>query len=377
MASDFQFRDVFNQKSVAFIASQLSSVLPTFDQESFIQDIMTEMESLSFGDRVELITTTLYNHLPKNYSQAVNLLVEALGPEIEGDELKGYDGFYVLPMCTYIAKYGVEFEDEYDFSMQALYEMTKRFSAEGPIRAFIRKYPQQTFNYLNKWVEDPNPHVRRLVSEGTRPRLPLSSPLHEFIENPSAILPLLSKLREDSSLYVRRSVANNFNDISKDNPKTVINTFREWLKSSNSKETAWIMKHALRTLFKQGNFDALELLGYSPKVNYTVQNFEVHTPQVTIGDDLIFEFRLTHLGNTPQKFMIDYVIDYVKANGSLRSKTFKLANITLQPQESHLGCKSQSFRQMSTRTHYPGVHQLSLLVNGNRSDSIQFKVVNQ
>ena len=181
MNKTFLLREVFNTKVVNLIANNINDVYPDFKIDEFVNYILSNIDKLSFGDRSSLITDALSKFLPKDFEQAANILCQSLGPEIEEADLTGYDGFYIMPLGSYVSRFG---RDNFDTSMILLYEMTKRFSSEGAIRTFIRLEPIKSFKLFHKWVEDPNPHVRRLVSECTRSRLPLSSPLKEFITNP-------------------------------------------------------------------------------------------------------------------------------------------------------------------------------------------------
>ena len=218
MQQGFQLREVFNPAVVDQLAHNIARTWPTFDQIGFATTINSQLVSLNFGARNTLIRDTLWAYLPKEFPQAVQILVDSLGPEIPHCEITGFDGFIIMPQNDFVAKYGLDF---FDISMQALYAMTKRFTAEGAIRAFIQKYPDQTLARLRQWAEDPNCHVRRLVSEGTRPRLPLAPRLGQFIRDPRPVLALLDQLKADPELMVRRSVANNLNDIAKDHPVSV------------------------------------------------------------------------------------------------------------------------------------------------------------
>jgi 3-methyladenine DNA glycosylase AlkC len=221
MDQNFQVRDVFNENGVDQLAANLAKVWANFDADGFRQSINPQLKSLAFSERAALIRDTLYEYLPKDFPGALDIILRALPPELPNCEFTGFEGFMVLPQNEFVAKYGLE---HYDLSMQALYEMTKRFSAEGAIRAFILKYPEKTLAILSQWAEDENCHVRRLVSEGTRPRLPWAIQLKPFIENPRPVLDLLEKLKTDPVLMVRLSVANNLNDIAKDNPDQVVKT---------------------------------------------------------------------------------------------------------------------------------------------------------
>jgi 3-methyladenine DNA glycosylase AlkC len=302
----------------------------------------------------------LWEYLPKDFPQAVQILVNSLGPEIPHCEITGFDAFIVMSQNDFVAKYGL---DDFDLSMQALYEMTKRFTAEGAIRAFIQKYPDQTLKRLAEWAGDENCHVRRLVSEGTRPRLPLAPRLPQFIKDPRPVLRLLEKLKADPEQMVRRSVANNLNDIAKDNPEVVVETLKRWQKTKN-KGTQWIVAHASRTLVKQGHEDALTLLGYSPTPAIRVQGLRLNKTTIRMGEDLTFEFEVHSKSDGPQNLMIDYVIQHRKANGKLAPKVFKLVKKKLNRGETLWLSKKHPFRQISTRKYYSGKHILEIQING-------------
>jgi len=280
------------------------------------------------------------------------------------------DAFVVMSQCDFAAKYGL---DHFELSMQALYGMTKRFTAEGAIRAFIQKYPDQTLEQLAEWAEDENCHVRRLVSEGTRPRLPLAPRLPQFIKDPRPVLRLLDKLKADPEQMVRRSVANNLNDIAKDNPELVVKTLREW-RESNNKGTQWIVSHASRTLVKQGHEDALGLLGYSPNLAIRVQGLQLNKTAIRMGEDLIFEFEVQSTNDKQQDIMVDYVIHHMKANGKLTPKVFKLAKKNLKGGKTLRLSKKHPFRQISTRKYYSGKHLLEIQINGKIYAQAEFKL---
>jgi 3-methyladenine DNA glycosylase AlkC len=266
-----------------------------------------------------------------------------------------------MPQNDFVARYGL---DDFDISMRALYEMTKRFTAEGAIRAFIQKYPDQTLRVLRQWAQDPNCHVRRLVSEGTRPRLPLAPRLRDFIRDPRPVLALLEQLKADPELMVRRSVANNLNDIAKDHPDLVVETLARW-KQAAAPGTPWIIGHAARTLLKQGHAGALALLGYAA-TSISVASFQLKQAKVNLGEDLVFAIDIQSTADEPQSLMIDYVVHHLKANGKLAPKVFKLAKKRLHPHETLSLSKRHAFRPLSTRVYYPGRHALELQINGQR-----------
>jgi 3-methyladenine DNA glycosylase AlkC len=370
MEQNFQVRDVFNEKVVYQIAASLADVWHEFDAKGFSQAINSQLRPLSFSDRAALIRDTLWEYLPKDYPRALAIILNALPLEIPNCEVTGLNGFIVMPQNDFVAKYGLH---HYDLSMQALYQMTKRFTAEGAIRAFILKYPEKTLAILAEWAEDENCHVRRLVSEGTRPRLPWAIQLKPFMEDPRPVLNLLEKLKTDPALMVRRSVANNLNDIAKDNPDQVVKTLRRWSKIDDE-GTQWLIRHAARTLVKQGNKEALAILGYDSEVGVTVSKLELDKTTVKMGGELNFSFEIKSKSRQTQRLVIDYIIHHRKANGKLTPKVFKLTKKDLAAGESFQISKKHSFRPISTRKYYPGTHALELQINGALFEKVNFEL---
>ena len=370
MEQNFQVRDVFNENVVNQLAGNLKRVWQGFDAQGFSFSINSRLKSMTFSERNNLIRDTLWEYLPKNYARALKIILKGLPPELPTCEVTGYDGFIVLPQNEFVAKYGLEY---YDLSMQALYKMTKRFTAEGAIRPFLQKYPEQTRAFLSEWAEDENCHVRRLVSEGTRPRLPWTMQLKQFIEDPRPVLQLLEKLKTDPELMVRRSVANNLNDIAKDHPDLVVKILKRW-KNLDNDGIQWIIRHAARTLVKQGNKDVLAVLGFDSKIEIVVSKVQLDKPTVKMGDTLNFAFEITSQSKQSQNLVIDYIIHHVKANGKLAPKVFKLTKKTLKPGETLHLSKRHSFRPISTRKYYPGKHALEVQVNSAKYGKVEFEL---
>jgi 3-methyladenine DNA glycosylase AlkC len=370
MQQNFQVRDVFNERVVNQLAENLTRAWRGFDAPGFRQAVNSKLKFLTFSERLALIRDNLREYLPGDFPRALEIILKALPPEISTDELTGYDGFIVLPQNEFVAKYGL---DHYDLSVQALYQMTKRFSAEGAIRAFLLKYPERTLSILSEWAQDANPHVRRLVSEGTRPRLPWTMQLKPFIEDPRPVLRLLEKLKTDPVLMVRRSVANNLNDIAKDNPDLVVKTLKRWGKIKDE-GTQWLIRHAARTLVKQGNKDALAILGFGSKIEIAVSKIQLDQPAMKMGEDILFSFEIKSNSKQAQNLVIDYVIQHVKANGKRKPKVFKLAKKRLAAGEAVRFSKRHSFRPISTRRYYAGKHALEVQVNGSRYGKAEFEV---
>ncbi len=265
------FKNIFNEQSVsAFSDHIMRAAGKIFDKRSFTNKINTTLTTLELKDRVRLISNTLHEHLTNSYAKNIDILLNSLADE-ESDN--GITGFIAWPLLQYVEDYGRS-DDETSF--KAMYEMTKRFSAEFAIRPFLRKDDVSVFNILEKWLSDPNKHVRRLCSEGTRPNLPWGLKVPSLHDNLHRNLAILNKLKDDPEEYVRRSVANHLNDISRINPILMLETVTKWSKRNSSKEMRWLIRHATRTLLKQGHKDVLQLHGYNP-------NADIHLVGTTLN----------------------------------------------------------------------------------------------
>ena len=226
---------------------------------------------------------------------------------------------------------------------------------------------------LHEWAKDPNIHVRRLVSEGTRPKLPWAPQLPEFRKDPGPVLELLEKLKQDPQLYVRRSVANNLNDIAKDHPDVVVKVLNEW-KDIGDEGVQWILGHASRTLVKAGNLEALALLGYPPNPEVEVRGLVLRPDTIQIGEELAFDFEVLSMGDQAQRLMIDYTVHFMKANGKQAPKVFKLSKKEIRPGEVLTFSKVHSFKKISTRKYYAGDHRLELKINGKAYGECSFRL---
>jgi 3-methyladenine DNA glycosylase AlkC len=275
------------------------------------------------------------------------------------------------PHMFFVARYGLgDFED----AMRFQYELTKRSTAEGSIRAFIEDYPERAYERLLEWTSDPNMHVRRLVSEGTRPRLPWASRLRAFQDDPAPVIRLLEMLRDDPERYVQRSVANNLNDIAKNHPSVAVEVCKRWSINATPGRK-WIVRHALRSLVKQGNRGALEVMGYASSPLLTIKDVLFTPTKVALGGKLRFSFELMSESDQDQRLLIDYAVHFVKANGKRAPKVFKLRELVL-PTGGDIGLEGTiSFAEMSTRKPRPGVHRIDLLVNGVSHDLGEFEVI--
>lgn len=341
------------------IAAMLQAADPSFDAKAFVADALRGYDTLNLMQRGRHIAHALHAHLPADYDAAIGKLLASLdhAPQDTDDTL---GAFLFLPYTEFVSLFGL---DHFATSMRALHALTQRFTGEFSVRPFIERFPELALAQLEAWASDPNEHVRRLVSEGTRPRLPWAPRLRVFERDPAPVLALLERLRDDPSLYVRRSVANHLNDIGKDHPDVLTDVARRWMVDAGE-ERSWIVRHALRSAVKRAEAGALEILGFADEARVAVEGARVAPKRVAIGEKVDIGFTLRNIGNTSQRVLVDYVVFYVKANGEARAKVFKLRQVTLAAGETVALSKRLSLEQRSTRAHYPGRHRVELLING-------------
>jgi 3-methyladenine DNA glycosylase AlkC len=363
-------KDVFDKRVVQSIGADLRAVYPSFDELGFVRSALRGLAALELTPRAWHIAEAMQRHLPAAFPEASAIIVQSLGPLLASADALGMTPFRYLPHTLYVAKYGLEHLDD---ALLAQYELTQRFTAEFSIRAFLVRHPERTYARLTEWARDPSVHVRRLVSEGTRPRLPWAPRLRAFQEDPAPVLALLELLRDDPERYVQRSVANSLNDIGKDHPRLVVEVCKRWLEAAPPARR-WIVSHALRSLVKQGDRGALALLGFGARASFEVSNVALVPTSVRLGDELRFSLALRSTGRRPQHLLIDYAVHFVKANGSTRPKVFKLRKVTLGADETLTLNGKVSFAALTTRRAHVGRHRLELLVNGHARPLGEFDV---
>lgn len=364
-----KLKDYFDRGVVVSIARELRSAHHAFEEAAFVRECMKGLEALELTARGWHVADAMQRHLPQPFSNAARALLGSLPPESATTEL-GLGSLRYLPHVFFVARYGLF---DFEASMQAQYELTKRFTSEFSIRAFLVKYPEATYERLLEWSKDPNVHVRRLVSEGTRPRLPWAPRLRAFQDDPRPVLALLELLKDDSERYVQRSVANNLNDIGKDHPDIAAEVCRRWSESAPPGRQ-WIVKHALRSLLKKGHQGALETLGVgrAPKVN--VEQVRLTPARAKVGGELRFSFELESTSKREQELMVDYAVHFIKANGTSRPKVFKLKKLRL-PASGRVELRGKiSLKEMTTRRHHPGLHRIEVLVNGVARPLAEFEL---
>jgi 3-methyladenine DNA glycosylase AlkC len=333
---------------------------PRFATAEFLERTGAEWDTLELMARGERIAEALWATAGLPYPRLVGILVRELGPELERTEGNGLAPFRHLPLSYLIARHGLDHPEE---SLDAMHALTRRFTAEFCIRPFLERHRNLVAKRLHSWARDPSPHVRRLVSEGTRPRLPWASRLREFQRDPSLALPFLEILRDDPHSYVRRSVANHLNDIGKDHPATLLEVARTWWPGA-PKDRKRLLEHALRSRIKAGDPDVLALLGYSATDSVKIAKVRFEPKNVRIGESVDVSFEVVNSSELAQDLLVDLRLHAVKADGSLRPKVFKMRRVAIGPGAGQRLSLSLSFRPMTTRSHHPGRHELEALVNG-------------
>jgi 3-methyladenine DNA glycosylase AlkC len=365
-----KLKHFFNEALVRSIAGELRRAHPSLRERPFVDACMTGLGGLELTGRGWHIAEVMHEHLPRPFAAAAEILVASLGPELAGTGGFGLAPFRYLPHVFFVQKYGL---DAFEPAMRAQYELTKRFSAESSIRVFLVRYPEETYARLREWARDDNVHVRRLASEGTRPRLPWAPRLRAFQEDPRPVIALLELLKDDPERYVQRSVANNLNDIGKDHPDLAVEVCRRWSDGA-SPARSWIVRHALRALVKKGHRGALATLGVDGKPAVRITGVRLVPRSVRIGGQLRFSFTIASTRKKVQELLIDYAVHFVKANGATRPKVFKLRKIVLSPSDRVDLGSTVSFKNLTTRRHYPGRHRIDLLTNGVPHPLAEFEV---
>ncbi|MFR2551143.1 MAG: DNA alkylation repair protein [Clostridioides difficile] len=314
--------------------------------------------NLELKARCRKISMSLGMYLPEDYKEALSILEKSVA------------GFYfAFFFPDFVEVYGQD-DINWDLSISALERNTEYWSSEFAVRAFIIKDEERMMAQMRKWSKHKSEHVRRLASEGCRPQLPWGQAISKFKKDPTPVLPILEQLKTDTSTYVQKSVANNLNDISKTHPDLVISIAKDWY--GKNKSTNWIVKHGCRTLLKKGNRDVLALFGYDDTTSINIQDFTLETTSISIGEDLTFSFNI--LAKKATKTRLEYGIDYMKSNGKRNRKIFKISEVSLKENEKKSYMKKHSFADVSVRRHYPGIHSITIIINGVEKGKLDFEL---
>ncbi|CAM4313081.1 DNA alkylation repair protein [Saccharibacillus endophyticus] len=350
---------MYNRTFLHNFSIKVKSVHPSFEDTSFIADVLEgDWEELELKARMRRISIVLGHYLPTPFTAALDILYRI-------DEQ--CVGFPYLFFPDFVEVHG-QAEHDFEASLDALERFTSKSSSEFAIRFFLLRDPQRTMIRMLHWAKSSNEHVRRLASEGCRPRLPWGQALPMFKLDPAPVLEILEKLKADSSLYVRKSVANNLNDIAKDNPDLVKQKARNWYGSDPL--TDWIVRRGCRSLLKQADPEILSLFGYSSSESSTNEalitgaSLQVRPQTLAIGGEIQLHFELQARTGEPLRIRLEYAIDFVKASGRASRKLFMLGDRTLDGGAALSGTRKHRFADLTTRRHYPGLHRITLLING-------------
>lgn len=353
--------EYFNKETITNFSEEVKKVYKNFDNNKFIDKVLDDgFFNLELKARMRKITVTLGEFLPKDYSEAINLLDGV-------KENHKNTGLFGMVLPDFVEVYGIDY---FDISVKALEKYTKGSSSEFAVRPFIVNYEERMMKQMYEWSNSEDEEVRRLSSEGCRPSLPWADALVAFKKDPTPILPILENLKEDESTYVRKSVANNLNDISKTHPEIVICIAKEWY--GKNEKTDWIVKHACRTLLKKGIHEVLEIFGFKSS-DIVISNFSIEKSIISMGDSINFSFSIFSQNET--KVRLEYFIDFMKSNGKQNRKIFQISETTLKANEMRKYTKKYDFVNLSTRKHYVGKHSIAVIVNGAVQEKLDFNVI--
>ena len=340
------FKNIYSKKFFDSFLKSLKKVNPKFNSTSFLKQIFDkEWDDRELKQRMRHISISLENHLSDDFEKNATTILKLI-EQLQKEGTKE-DSLEYMFLPDFIELYGI---DDYKNSIKAFEKITQFTSCEFGIRPFLIKYPKKGIQQMLKWTSHKHPMVRRLSTEGCRPRLPWAMAIPFLKKDPSPIIPILEKLKNDSSESVRRSVANNLNDISKDNPEVVIGLAKKWF--GENKELDWLVKHACRTILKQGNQEVMKLFGFGDVKKIKIESFQILTPKVKIGDALSFSFQLKNVSSSSAKLRLEYGLYYQKKNGSLSKKVFKISEKVYSEKSTTSINRNQSFRIITTPVSY-------------------------
>ncbi|HJS10724.1 DNA alkylation repair protein [Sphingopyxis sp.] len=354
-------KDILDPQALETIGDAGVAASPHFDRPVFLSAALAGLDALSIMERVRHIADALHTALPGDYAVALDI-VRAMAPRLT-------HGFQAMAVTEYVARYGL---NDFDRSMEALADLTRFGSAEFAIRPFLAADTPRALATMRQWAGSADEHVRRLASEGARPRLPWAARVPALKADPTLAAPILEMLKADPSLYVRKSVANHLNDIAKDRPEWLLGRLAAW--PQDDARTAWIIRHALRTLIKKGDPAALALIGVGHGAAVSVRDFSIAPSAVHLGDRIAIKADLASDSSENQRLVVDYRVHYARAGGKSAAKVFKLKTFELAARETASLGISQTIRDFSTRRHHPGRHEVELIVNGQTMATAAFDI---
>lgn len=349
----------YSKSEVERMGRLLEKAHPSFSGKRFVTNVLdAQWDSRELKERMRHITQCIGKELKLPYPKQIEVL-EKVAPEFSG--IVGF----VFP--DFIEVFGI---DDLKTSLRAMEKFTVYSTSEFAVRPFLLRYPKEVMAQMQKWSTHKNEHVRRFSSEGCRPRLPWAMAIPALKKDPAPVLPILEQLKNDPSEYVRRSVANNLNDISKDHPNLALEISSKW--KNISPETDKLVRHALRGLLKKGEPKALAIMGINHKADAKVEKFKLSSGKIKRGEKMSFAFELENTDKKKHTYRVEYGIDYLKSNGKHNRKVFRMRDVILQSGEKVQLQSSQSFADMTTRKHYPGAHRIHVLINGKPLAELDF-----
>jgi 3-methyladenine DNA glycosylase AlkC len=344
-------KNMFDLKFYTRLAAEFRKVYPAFNKERFLKDVVKGQEERSLIQRMRHAVITLHDYLPQDYPEALSVLLKV------APAFRSHFTSFLFP--DFVGLYGHEHTS---LSLNALKELTQYGSSEFAIREFLKRDLKGTLKTMYKWADDKNHHVRRLASEGCRPRLPWSFNIEAIAKDPELTRPILEKLKGDEVLYIKKSVANHLNDFSRIDPEWMLSVVSSW--DGKNPHTAWIIRHASRSLIKKGHAGSLRIFNYEKDAKVKIEKFRLSSSKLRLGDTLQFSFEMLSEKKRTQKLVVDYAVHYSKSGGTSSKKVFKLKEAELAAGEKVSVSKKQTFKDFSTRKHYTGTHAIEIIVNG-------------
>jgi 3-methyladenine DNA glycosylase AlkC len=357
------FKNLISPARIRTLGGRIQIVHPRFDSAAFLADAKRGLSDIELKQRVRHVAAALREHLPAEYPRALDVLVEML----ETTPGPANEEFGLWPVCHFIEAYGLE---DFESSLRAMPVVTQHCTCEFAVRPYLLANTRHALQHVRQWTEHESDSVRRLASEGIRPQLPWGQRLPMFVDNPMPVIRILNLLYRDESEFVRRSVANNLNDISKDHPQRVIETLRRW-QGKPGPHFERLQHHALRTLLKQGHSEALALRGYG-KARRISASLSLQRKRVRLGEALPFSLELNNGHSGEQALMIDYALHLRKSAGDLKPKVFKWTQRTLQKGEQVILDRAHALKAVTVRQYYAGEQMLEILINGKSVASARF-----
>ena len=363
------FKSVYNEEVVRALGERVKGAWPEFDAQAFVRSATAGLDALELMARSTQIAQALSEFLPESFPEAAAILVASMGEPDDKGGIEGMGGFVHMPLLEWVSLAGIE---EPEVALDALEQMTKHFSAEFAIRPFIVRHQDVTMARMDAWSRSDDWRVRRLATEGSRPRLPWGIRLKAFVEDPTPTLEILGRLVDDEELIVRRSVANHLNDVSKDHEDLAAEIAQGWW-DRGSDEARWAAKHALRTLVKRGHPGALAALGFAGAEDATVEALSVTPDVISKGEAVAIAFDVV-AGEEAGRLVVDYALDRVLANDKRGRKVFKIKVIEVAPGDRVSVAAKRSFKPLSTRKYYAGTHHIEVLLNGRVAATASFEL---